>query len=145
MPEDHEQQERERKQRIKKLKARTSKMRLAVVSKYKDISKEYEGVGKVAPSRVRNEGEVPKVSLNKSTGKKEAYPLHTNELDEPTDLQKKFKGKKKKGDMMSISLENADKYAAVKKKKKEYNQDAENEHNRDNYNAQSSVETGGDY
>ena len=32
MPGDHEQQERERKQRIKKLKARTSKMRLAVSS-----------------------------------------------------------------------------------------------------------------
>jgi hypothetical protein len=31
------------------------------------------------------------------------------------------------------------------KKKKKYDQDAENEHNRDNYNAQSSVETGGDY
>ena len=30
-------------------------------------------------------------------------------------------------------------------KKKEYDQDGENEHNRDNYNAQSSVETGGDY
>ena len=115
MPEGHgypNESEQERKQRIKKLKARTSKMRLAVVSKYKDLSKEYEGVGKVAPSRVRNEGEVPKVSLNKSTGKKEAYPLHTNELDEPTDLQKKFKGKKKRSDMMSISLENANKYAS---------------------------------
>jgi hypothetical protein len=32
---------------------------------------------------------------------------------------------------------------AVKKKTKD--QDEENEHNRDNYNAQSSVETGGDY
>ena len=117
MPEGHgyPNEEKERKQRIKKLKARTSKMRLAVVSKYKDLSKEYEGVGKVAPSRVRNEGEVPKVSLNKSTGKKEAYPLHTNELDEKTELQRnvdKKKGKKKRSDMMSISLENADKYAS---------------------------------
>ena len=119
MPEGHgypNESEQERKQRIKKLKARTSKMRLAVVSKYKDLSKEYEGVGKVAPSRVRNEGEVPKVSLNKSTGKKEAYPLHTDTpADDKSDLQKnvdKKKGKKKRSDMMSISLENANRYAS---------------------------------
>jgi hypothetical protein len=107
--------EQERKKRIKKLKAKTSKMRLAVVSKYKDLSKEYEGVGKVAPSRVRNEGEVPKVSLNKSTGEKEAYPLHTDITSNKSDLQRnvdKKKGKKKRSDMMSISLENADKYAS---------------------------------
>jgi hypothetical protein len=116
---EFDKREQEHKQRVKKLKARTSKMRLAVVSKYKDLSKEYEGVGKVAPSRVRNEGEVPKVSLNKSTGKKEAYPLHTEiPSNDKSVLQKNIDKKKRKNykspenQSMSISLENAKKYAS---------------------------------
>ena len=43
----------------------------------------------------------------------------------------------------AVAYKKKSKSAAKKKKTKD--QDAENEHNRDNYNAQSSVETGGDY
>ena len=102
MPEDHEQQERERKQRIKKLKARTSKMRLAVIKKKKSAEQ-------IEEERYNKAGNF----------------VSDTYVDD-------------KGDMYAPK-----KSAAVKKKTKD--QDEENEHNRDNYNAQSSVETGGDY
>jgi hypothetical protein len=59
----------------------------------------------------------------------------------PNESQEHYKQRIKKLKARTSKM----KLAVVKKKKKEYDQDAENEHNRDNYNAQSSVETGGDY
>ena len=57
MPEGHgypNESEQERKQRIKKLKARTSKMRIAVIKKNPDSrSKEYRNKVKIRPSRCR--------------------------------------------------------------------------------------------
>lgn len=115
MPVDHEQQERERKQRIRKLKAKTSKMRLAVVSKKTPLvtlgDKKFYNM---------TEFEDHMASTDR--------PTYSGEIPGAADKLRKQRAKTKK--------------AAVKKKTKD--QDEENEHNRDNYNAQSSVETGGD-
>jgi len=111
----------ERKQRIKKLKAKTSKMRLS----------------------------------NLDPAQNDAYWKQDTETDIQNSIE--IKAEKHKAELKNIGnrpdrmnltnmRNNSDlRSAAVKKKKKEYDQDGENEHNRDNYNAQSSVETGGDY
>ena len=124
MPGQHSDEERERKERIKKLKAKTSKMRLAVIKKKSNEQPHYEGRGDegygVCPGKNCNRP----ISLN-SHGEADEVCVNCNKGGDPA--KQKLKA------------------AAVKKKKKEYDQDGENEHNRDNYNAQSSVETGGDY
>ena len=76
----------EREERIKKLKTKTSKMRLAVI---KNLTSEYEGDDKVAPSRVSDGFAKPKVFQEPTTiiksksglplrqpGKKYAVPVH---------------------------------------------------------------------
>ncbi len=140
------------KKRIKKLKAKTSKMRLAVV---KDLTSEYEGEGKVAPSRVSDGFDTPLVYQDPTTiiksksglplrqpGKKHAVPNH-QDYDFKSDFQHKLEkrlglGEKQEwgidqmnkkggafdadlddiGDQASISINNAEKYAAFKKKSK---------------------------
>ena len=124
------------KQRIKKLKARTSKMRLAVVKKKSSVYGDYLTPKEAKPAY-------------KELFKKNNI-TNPKEFNDYADKNKKVleKAKLPGKDYLSVySLDNAKKYksSALKKKKKEYDQDGENEHNRDNYNAQSSVETGGDY
>ena len=106
MPGQHSDEEKERKERIKKMKIKTSKMRLAI-----------------------NLPSGKKVKFTRNSDVENiggGGGLATNETIKEL---KDFKNKSKSSTV----------------KKKEYDQDGENEHNRDNYNAQSSVETGGDY
>jgi len=128
--------EKDHKERIKKLKARTSKMRLAVVKKKSSVYGDY------LPPKEAKPAYKELFKKNNITNPKE--------FNDYADKNKKVleKAKLPGKDYLSVySLDNAKKYksSALKKKKKEYDQDGENEHNRDNYNAQSSVETGGDY
>lgn len=108
MPGQHSDEERERKERIKKMKIKTSKMRLAI------NLPSGKKVKFTRNSDVENIGGDGGLATNET-------------IKELKDFLNKSKS------------------SALKKKKKEYDQDGENEHNRDNYNAQSSVETGGDY
>ena len=136
MPGQHSDEERERKERIKKMKIKTSKMRLAVVKKKSSVYGDY------LPPKEAKPAYKELFKKNNITNEKE--------FNDYADKNKKVleKSKLPGKDYLSVySLDNAKKYksSALKKKKKEYDQDGENEHNRDNYNAQSSVETGGDY
>ena len=141
MPGQHSDEERERKERIKKLKAKTSKMRLAIVKK-KSIGilpRKGGGISELS-ERVTNRRIEKDYAKGKGMpkGKEEEYaenmymsPNRPDTKDPPA--------------AMYLDKDVAKRLAMKKKKKKEYDQDGENEHNRDNYNAQSSVETGGDY
>ncbi len=139
MPGQHSYDEKQRQVRIKKMKIKTSKMRVAVVKKRSIgiLPKKGGGISELS-ERVTNRRIKKDYAIGKGMpkGKEEEYaenmymsPNRPDTKDPPA--------------AMYLDKDVAKRLAM--KKKKKYDQDAENEHNRDNYNAQSSVETGGDY